>query len=318
MGYIVGIGAANIDIFGKSKARVVMRDSNPGHMVFSVGGVTRNILENLSRQGMNVQLIAAVGDDPFGDQIIKTCQTAGIGVSHVLRVPNRSSSTYTALIEDTGDMLVAVSDMHITECLTPEYMDSCREWICSSDAIITDPCMPYAFLEYLIKSLASGKKIFVDPVSTTYARKLKPLVGSIYALKPNLLELEVLSDLPVGMDASDEQIMAASSKVLDMGVHRLAVSLGARGCYYADRDGRKIFRSLGEAKNVINATGAGDAFMAGFTHGCVQGWEPEEILDYSMASGIVALTSELTIHPEMSDELVRKTIKQYRTERGGN
>lgn len=42
--YVLGIGAANVDVHGMSRAAIVMRDSNPGHLRTSAGGVTRNIM----------------------------------------------------------------------------------------------------------------------------------------------------------------------------------------------------------------------------------------------------------------------------------
>lgn len=59
--YVLGVGAANVDIHGRSKKSIVMHDSNPGHMNTSAGGVTRNVCENLSRLGVSVKLISAVG-----------------------------------------------------------------------------------------------------------------------------------------------------------------------------------------------------------------------------------------------------------------
>ena len=41
--YVLGVGAANVDIHGRSKKSIVMHDSNPGHMNTSAGGVTRNV-----------------------------------------------------------------------------------------------------------------------------------------------------------------------------------------------------------------------------------------------------------------------------------
>ena len=48
-GYIAGIGGANVDIHGQSDAPIVMRDSNPGRLHLSAGGVCRNICDNLCR-----------------------------------------------------------------------------------------------------------------------------------------------------------------------------------------------------------------------------------------------------------------------------
>lgn len=55
MGYIAGIGGANMDIHGKSDRQLIMRDSNPGSLHTSLGGVCRNICENLARLGETVR-----------------------------------------------------------------------------------------------------------------------------------------------------------------------------------------------------------------------------------------------------------------------
>ena len=62
-GYIAGIGGANVDIHGQSDAPIVMRDSNPGRLHLSAGGVCRNICDNLCRLGLTVELCSAVGGD---------------------------------------------------------------------------------------------------------------------------------------------------------------------------------------------------------------------------------------------------------------
>ena len=66
---------------------------------------------------------------------------------------------------------------------------------------------------------------------------------------------------------------------------------------------------------MVNATGAGDAFLAGFTHGLVRGLPVPERLDYALASGITAILSMTTINPNMSDALVRANMERYRPDR---
>ena len=81
MGYIAGIGGANMDIYGRSDRQLIMRDSNPGSLHTSLGGVCRNICENLARLGENVRLITVVGDDVQGRGIVEGCEKAGIDMS---------------------------------------------------------------------------------------------------------------------------------------------------------------------------------------------------------------------------------------------
>jgi pseudouridine kinase len=76
-----------------------------------------------------------------------------------------------------------------------------------------------------------------------------------------------------------------------------------------------VFRALRPVEQMVNATGAGDAFLAGFAHGLVDGLPVPERLDYALASGITAILSMTTINPNMSDALVRANMERYRPDR---
>ena len=306
---VVGVGAANVDVHGRSRKPIVMRDSNPGYMATSVGGVTRNILENLARQGVPVALLSAVGDDLYGEKIVRDSTSASIDMTHVMHKPGAVSSSYIAILDEKGDMLLGMSDMRIIEDLPTAYLDENAGLLKSADAIVCDACLPVVTLDHLICEAAKGTPVLIDPVSTAYARKIEPIAGKFYAMKPNVLELSILSGLPTETEA---QIERACEALLTRGVMRIAVSRGEKGCYYADAQGNRLFRSLRPVSQMVNATGAGDAFLAGFTHALVAGLPVEEMLDYALASGITAIQSMTTINPEMSDALVRANIARYR------
>lgn len=305
---VIGVGAANVDVHGQSRRAIVMRDSNPGYMATSVGGVTRNILENLARQGISVALLSAIGDDLYGEKIVRDSTAAGIDMSHLMRKRDAVSSSYIAILDERGDMLLGMSDMRIIEDLPSGYLDQNRGLLADADAIVCDACVPVALLDHLISEAAGGTPVLIDPVSTAYARQMLPIAGKFSAIKPNELELSILSGLPTDTEA---QIERACEALLKRGTKRIAVSRGEKGCYYADADGNRIFRALRPVSQMVNATGAGDAFMAGFTHGLVRGMAPEEMLDYALASGITAIQSMSTINPLMSDALVRENLIRY-------
>lgn len=307
--YLVGVGAANVDFHGKSRKGIVLRDSNPGFMHTSAGGVTRNILENSARQGLRCALLTAVSSDFAGQTILNSCTAVGIDVSRVLIKEDLPSSTYMAMMDESGDMFVGVSDMRILQSLTPEYLEEHRDFLQNATAIVCDGCLPQAFLEQLLALAKSHVPVFIDPVSTAYAKHIEPLIGSFYMAKPNRLELGILSGMPVD---NNQDVERAAERVLARGTRCVVVSLGSEGCYYADAEGRRMFRKLRPVQQMANATGAGDAFMAGFLHGFVSGMTLEEQLDYALASGIVAIQSPDTIHPGMSDLLVKETLDAYR------
>lgn len=307
--YVAGVGAANVDVHGRSRNPIVMRDSNPGFLGTSVGGVTRNILENLARQGVPTSLLSAVSDDVYGEKILRDSTAAGIDVSHVYMKPGITSSCYIAMLDERGDMLLGMSDMRIIQDLHKGYLDENHTLLQNAAAIVCDACLPCEFLDYLVSGPAKGAKVLIDPVSTAYARQMKPVVGKFFGIKPNEMELAVLSGMRV---ESETDIERACETLLNLGVSRIAVSRGARGCYYADADGNRMFRALRPVERMVNATGAGDAFMAGFVHGLIDGLPIDAGLDYALASGIAAIESMSTINPEMSDALVKTNIERYR------
>ena len=91
-GYVLGIGAANVDVHGMSRAAIVMRDSNPGHLSTSAGGVTRNVMENLARMGERARMVSVLGDDLFGELVRRESEAAGLDMSECLVLPGVHSS----------------------------------------------------------------------------------------------------------------------------------------------------------------------------------------------------------------------------------
>lgn len=136
--YVLGVGAANVDIHGRSKKPIVMHDSNPGHMNTSAGGVTRNVCENLSRLGVSVKLISAVGTDVYADQIRRECQSAGIDISNLYVADGKASSTYMSMIDADGDMFVALSDMTVLQGLPLSFLSGKQSLIRGARLVTCD------------------------------------------------------------------------------------------------------------------------------------------------------------------------------------
>ena len=68
--YAVVIGGVNIDIVGYPYSKLIPQDSNIGGVKLSLGGVGRNIAENLVRLGVDTKLISILGDDIYGKKIL--------------------------------------------------------------------------------------------------------------------------------------------------------------------------------------------------------------------------------------------------------
>ena len=111
-------------------------------------------------------------------------------------------------------------------------------------------------------------------------------------------------------DTAIGDLYKAAEKILDKGLKRIFVSLGADGCLYMDREGRRIERKLKPVEKMVNATGAGDAFMAAVIYSYVNEFDIDRTIDYALAAGVAALSHEKTINPNMSVSLIEKILKE--------
>lgn len=305
--YVVGIGAANVDIHGRSKNAINLHDSNPGHMSTSAGGVTRNVSENFAKLGGKIKLITAVGDDVYADKICSECMSAGVDISHILKVDNHASSTYMSILDENGDMFVALSDMSVLHTMTVDFLHTKSNIIKGSRLITCDPGLPPDVMEEILNLYADTHPIFVDPVSQAYAHTIVEHIGKFHTAKPNLMETEILSGMKIN---NKNDLYKACDKILDKGLKRIFVSLGANGCLYMDRDGNKIERKLKPVENMVNATGAGDAFTAAVIYSYINDFSIDQTLDYALAAGVAALSHEKTINPNMSITLLENILKE--------
>ncbi len=307
--YVVGIGAANVDIHGHSKQMIRLRDSNPGHMETSVGGVTRNICDNAARLGVEMKLISAFGDDAFADKIMKSCDEVGIDASHSLILEGHSSSMYLSILDEKRDMYVAMSDMEVLQKLNTEFLQSKNIVISSAKMIVCDACLPLEVLEHLVHAYGHRIPILIDPVSCAYSEKIKSMIGKFAAVKPNLMELEILSGIKI---ENDDDLHQATLKLIEQGVHHVYVSLGERGCFYMNETRLGQLRALKPLENMMNATGGGDAFMGAIVYSMMNELSVEQTLDYALSAGIAAVSYEGTINPQMSIGCLEKILEENR------
>ncbi len=292
--YIALIGAANIDIHGFSSKPIIAKDSNPGGIELCAGGVSRNIAENLSRLGIKTELISAIGDDRNGSLILESCKKCGIGSNYTLIVPNAVSSIYLAIMDNTGDMALALSDMTISDNITVQFLQNRYNILKEATAIVFDTCLKTEVMTYILNTF-SDKPIYVDPVSVGKAEALRPIIGKIHTLKMNKLEAEFLSETSI-KDKSD--LIKSSKWFLDLGVKRVFITLGSEGVFYRDIESYGIFKSV--SAEIKNATGAGDAFMAGLVFGTLNDYNMEKLVRFASGLSLAALAGEETVNPKIN------------------
>lgn len=300
--YAVVVGGVNMDIGGLSFAPLVARDSNPGVISMSLGGVGRNIAHNMTLMGIDVRLLTAFGDDVYGQKIASSCGELGIDASHALRVSGASTSTYLYIADDKGDMSMALSDMEVCKKITPAYLASNLSLLQNAQVVIADTNIPQESLIYLAENCTAP--LFCDPVSTAKAEKLRPILGRIHTLKPNRMEAELLSGVLISSKADAER---AAKALLDMGVGRVFLSMGEHGVFAATPRERVWLPNL--PANMVNTTGCGDAFMAALVWAYLKNYDLRRTALSGLAAASIAMESSETINPAMSATALTHRMK---------
>lgn len=297
------IGGANVDIVGYPFDELRQADSNPGEVNVSIGGVGRNIAENLAKLGNHTKMFTVVGEDVHGDKIIHESEASGIDMSHVSRIREYGTGTYLAVLNKENDMDVAIASMNIFKKLDRKYIDENRQIISKSNVIVFDTNLEEEVLHYAVE-LFKDNTLFLDTVSHTKALRAKKVIGRFHTIKPNRIEAEALS----GMKISGKTDLEHAAKCFhDQGVVNVFITLGEEGVFYSDG----AVSGMMKAKKVIpkNATGAGDAFQAALVHGELQGMSIEEKARFAMAASILAMSAHTTINPEISVKKIEEIMK---------
>lgn len=293
--FVLVLGGANMDISGSTAHPLVLSDSNPGRIRCAPGGVARNVAENLARLGNTTRLLTAVGDDLYGRSLLDTTRNAGVDVRGSWVLAGEATSTYLSLHGPDGDMAVAVNDMGILECITPEILAPCAPWVQQAAALVLDCNVSAQALDWLFAN-RGATPVFVDAVSAFKCPRIRPWLARVHLLKVNRLEAQALCQFGI---ASDSDIERAAQHLHALGVEQVVLSLGERGVYWSARGAGQGWHGSLPA-TVVNATGAGDALMAGLVHAFVAQQDLRTAIPFALGCAALTLTSEQANHPGLS------------------
>ncbi len=303
---IICIGGANLDRKARSKQKVRLHSSNPVTISESCGGVARNIAENLGRLGCNTSLITCIGDDKEGKWVLDETRKNGIDVSQSWVLPTERTGTYTALLDTDGEMVISLANMDIYDKLTPEMLAEKWSHIAAARAIFLDTNLSAESIQYMITRCRDERiPLYLDPVSSAKAEKLPERLDGLKAILPNREEAELLAGMAI---ESIDDCRTASEKIRARGVENVVVTLGERGVVFATEAGTMHLKPI--QAEVVDVTGAGDAFAAGFLYGITNDETVGTACRLGLAAATLTLQTEQSVSPLLRPEQLYALLEE--------
>jgi len=298
MSKVVVIGGAVVDLFAYPHQNIQMNDSNPGYFTTSLGGVGRNIAENLARLDIDTTLITVLGKDAQGTMIENHSKSVNLKISAILA---ETTPTYISIMDEHKDTVVAIAAMDQILLLTKEEIEKRSVLLNQADIILVDTNLSEDALNYIFHHYK--KPIYVDAISGPKAIKVKPFLPYITGLKMNTIEASLISGITY---KNQHDIKKLGAYFIKQGVQEVYITLGSEGSYYMNKD-ISLYKEAIKV-DIQNTTGAGDAFFAGAIYAKINHQNP---LTYAMASAIINLQDEKAVSSQLTVELLEKTIKEY-------
>ncbi|CAB4912035.1 unannotated protein [freshwater metagenome] len=289
--WVVVVGGTNMDVVARTSAPLVPATSNPGRTRISPGGVGRNIAACLGLLGAPVRLVSAVGDDTFGDEALRVTAACGADVAAVRRVPG-ATGTYTAVLDDRGELVAAVSDMAVVDELVLETVH-----LTDAALVVLDGNLAHTQATRVVAAAAqAGVPLAFEPVSVAKAARLADLVHDLFLVTPNTDELAALT----GRAATDWRDSIADLHA--RGVEHVWVRHGADGSWMCSRGSDPVHLPAVPAE-VVDVTGAGDAMLAAWVAAWLRGDDPVEAARDGHRAAAATIECPHTVRPDLAEAM---------------
>jgi ribokinase len=247
-----------------------VRGAHVDNLVFDGGGPVGTALTALARLGKRTSYIGLMGDDREGHWLAGCFEAEGVATDHMQVSPVVGTNVCLILVEErTGRRSILCRRGVRPEDLALDK--GSRRAIQRARVLHLDgQFMPAAIEAARLASAAGGKVCFDGNHPRPGVAELLPLVDWLVVAEPFPREF-------TGLQTEGE----AAAALLDSGPQILVVTLGARGCHVWTAG--ESFRSPAFEIDVVDTTGAGDAFHGGFIYGMLQGWDLKRVARFANA-----------------------------------
>lgn len=260
---VIGFGALNVDKLYKVN-KIAREDEESFVLGFqeAPGGSAANTIAGLARLGLKTGYIGKVANDSGGKLLLEDFKREKVDTSGIILAPTGRSGVATGYVDIKGQRALYV-DPGVNDTL--EFEEISLEYASGAEFLHLTSFAgekPFKAQSRLVRELPEIR-VSLDP-GEIYARKglstLKTLIERSFVVFPNENEVRILTG---------RELKEGSEILIEKGAGIVAVKLGEKGCYVTD--GKEDYLVKSYRTKVVDTTGAGDAFCAGFLYGLIKG-----------------------------------------------
>lgn len=321
MGYIVGkayvladkkddliicVGAANMDIKLSTIEPIILETSNPAHSSSSMGGVIRNVSENLGRLQLNVSLLTLLGDDASGVSLDSQMKQ-WVDMSKTQKVFSHNTGTYTAVLDSNGQLVAGLADMEICELMNHQWISTYENYLKTAQTIIVDTNVQADCIDYLIElTNIFNINLVIVGVSSVKMKRLPQHPMNVYAGIFNLDESQAYFN-------SKEDSQSLAKNWIKQGYQNVIITQSSKPLVYANKNEVSSI-PIYLTNDVVDVTGAGDSFISGLVYGLHQKKDFIEAIDYGLVNSHHTVLSPYSVRVNLNPQQLEKEMEIFKNE----
>ena len=268
------------------------------------GGKGSNQAIQVARLGGAVELVGVVGRDAFGDAAVELFEREGVGTRFLNRTPDRNTGVGFIVLDGAGENRI-VLDPGANALLSPEHVRDALAGSGNADIVIAQLEIPLATAAAALQ-LASARST-VTVLNPAPAQPVEPeILREVDIVTPNQPEARVLVGRMPDDPVDDRDVCA---ELLDAGVGTVVLTRGALGALVVTRRGATTVPAF--EVEVVDSTGAGDAFNGALAASLARGDGLEAAVVRACAAGAHACTKLGVVaglaYSDQVDALVQST-----------
>lgn len=271
---ILIIGIATVDMIG----RPVDQFPGPGGLVFfkhltmSTGGCAVNCSIALAKLGVPCDVIARVGSEMLGDLVVAELAKHGVPTAGIVRDPEASTAFTFAAVASSGERSffhTMGADGRLCRADVPPAQLHSRKFVFVTGSMVMEALDGEPTAAMLADARAAGATTLLDTVyveslpATEWQRRMLPALPYVDYFIPSHPEARAIS----GRDDPSEICRDFQAH----GARHVVIKLGERGAFCRDAQGHEQLVPAFHVDHVVDATGAGDCWSAGFLVGLRDG-----------------------------------------------